>query len=180
MEYGRKHTDGSRSGGQPVGINTIDWNDPLVAVHRITGERRPITQPSREYNEDPEMEGSFAVEDEFIGAWNCFDKNGNSEDPDKTPWDIRNVEQATPQYPPELLEALRDASDIEPDTASDTEWNTLWCAAKNFLADLPQAVDPDLELAREVIGAHNMYRGEHDDVTKVVLAAIKRVRAEKG
>jgi hypothetical protein len=89
-----------------MGEELVDWKGPLVAVHRVTGECRLIEQPCHEYNDDPEMVDSYAVSDEFVGDYNCFDKFGNNEDPDRTPWDVRNNRSNTMTDTTKLAERI--------------------------------------------------------------------------
>ena len=96
------------------------------------------------------------------------------------PWRIRNRKPAS-QYPPELVERMVAEMRLLADdhAVSIRDYSE---KARAILADLPQPVDADLELARKAWedASHAFHYGKKQDAIDAILAAIKRVRAEKG
>ena len=169
--------------------NTIDWNAPLETNEDnprplvIDGEDGDDRWVRLAETEDPNNEGAwFNDRGEAIMDCRYFEPHG-----------IRNRKPA-PQYPPELVEALRRAemklTAYVGVCKGDKELTeAVLPMVRKALADLPQPVDADLALAREIAStvvrndfADLAFRGgmDNDGSVMAALAAIKRVRAEKG
>ena len=89
---------------------------------------------------------------------------------------IEHNRKPAPQYPPELVErAFALVREMGPcfGKGQSAMLGSHYFEAQAILADLPQPVDADLELARACLDAA-------DNAEGAVLMAIKRVRAEKG
>ena len=168
----------------------IDWDAPLEAYH----PDGRIVEVELDFECSDLDDEELSLVDGIEGRWYFFSQNGKGSH-NENPWQIRNRPQPAPQYPVELVERM-------------VEYirNAAYCDrnAAAIMAELEPA-DPDLELAREVAAdAYDVifkanvkagifpsgttyprdayFSGKADDMPLVqtILAAIKRVRAEKG
>ena len=152
---------------------TIDWSAPLEAYHpdgRVVEVKLEEGVTGPDHDGEWEIHG-FEIEEHF------FDPDGTG-----VVWRIRNCKPA-PQYPPELVERMVEV--VTEGTTGRVDGNK----CRSILADLPQPVDADLALAREIAStvvrnefADLALRGgmDNDGSVMAALAAIKLVRAEKG
>lgn len=139
---------------------TIDWNAPLEAYHP---DGRVV---------DVEFDGSHS-EDLYgvtgIGSLNAFHTDGRAYSSD---WKIRNRKPADAPSP-ELVERMVAYCRIRAFDGSRE--------AKEIMSELEPKPDPDLELAIKTWeeASHEFHYGDKQDAVDAILAAIKRVRAEK-
>ena len=179
--------DKERAAGKGIAM-TIDWNAPLDDETEVERLACAMFEAECLKREDDE----YALNPERRAVRFMLTQTRNR--------------QTAPQYPAELVEMLAGLHDslvlsleyIPERTVSDfAKDNTAFRNASKWLlayanGDLPQPVDPDLELARDCVASsiHDRDKswgdlvraGERDDCPemRMVLAAIKRVRAEKG
>ena len=144
---------------------TIDWSAPLEAYHP---DGRVVEVKLEEGVTGPDHDGEWEIHGFEIGE-HFFDPDGTG-----VVWRIRNRKPA-PQYPPELVERM---VALAKRILAEEPFAPCVDEARAILADLPQPVDADLELAREIAKEHSVDTAYY--VTDAILAAIKRVRAEKG
>ena len=141
---------------------TIDWSAPLEAYHpdgRVVEVEleKGVTGPDEDG--DWEIDG-FEIDEHFFGS-----------DGDGVNWRIRNRTTKPANSPsPELVERMVAYCRIRAFDGSRE--------AKEIMSEIEPKLDPDLELAGEVYD--EWLADKHDTFVGATLAAIKRVRAEKG
>ena len=166
---------------------TIDWNAPLEAYHP---DGRVVKITCETFGSGQE----YALRKPLDYKWDTFNADGSAWG--DGPWRIRNRKPA-PQYTAELVERIRAAKEAahlisivdqgcggnmtfaEMASSAMAQAKGLEGHLDAILADLPQPVDADLELAREVVQSCMKDRPKNAPLD-YALAAIQRVRAEKG
>ena len=153
-----------------LAMTNVNWSEPIEAFHpdgRVVEVELVDTDP-----EDSTMTRRISPYLDREYSW--FKEDGSHWD---TQWRIRNRNRK-PKPSPELVERMiKIIGQIDRDYYEVCEF--VKEESRAILAEL-EPVDPDLELARDIIRQEYTGFCSSREIENLVLSAIKHVRAEKG